>query len=177
MLQFRVNEFGDRLVLPATIEDDSTFDDLMAAGRYRYPDPDITASTFFPPRAHHTSSTNDTTDNRRRLAFFWILEVAPGVKMNSDEVIAYIRAYGVLATTFLEQLTVCAVHPHSPANGRLAAYATARKIGRTEPNWYVPVVYRYNGRSYIEPHRIDFGFRPGDGFLVRPSIDRAVCLW
>lgn len=163
MLQFLSDAEDEPLVFPVTVDYRASFADLFVAGDYRYPDPDVTGERFFVP------------GTGTRTLFFRILEVTGQRRVPSETVLASVKEHQVRPVTFVELLAVCAAIPNLPSADEatvlreIAAFGTVREIGSGDrPNCYVPVVQRFNGRRYLEPHRVDFPWKPGDQFLVAP---------
>jgi hypothetical protein len=164
MLEFVHDDEQEPVIVPVTVDYEAPFEALMEAGRYRYPDPDLTAANFF------------AGGKGRRALFFSILEVV-GAPLSSLEVAAAIAGRRARGATLLELLAACAAHPELPLDRGpalvhdLAAFGAIRELGNPARR-YVPVVQRYNGHRYAEPHPYDFLWRPGDQFLVA-SLDAA----
>lgn len=154
MLHDITDDEDEPLMIPATVDYRAAFGDVVYAGGYRYPDPDVTAERFW------------RNGEGSRTLFFRILRAS--TRIGHADVEAAIAAHGVRPATPLEMLTVCAAYPDLPLEGHLAALGVIweqENVGTRR----VPVVQRYNGKRYLDLHPLHFLWKPGDQFLVAPA--------
>jgi hypothetical protein len=154
MLRYVTDDAGVPLALTVTVDYRATLGDLVAAGKYRYPDPDITPERFW------------RTGEVQRTISFRILRA--DVRLSHADVEAAIAATGLRAVTPLELLSACTAMPDVPSDGRVAALGVVWHDERTSAR-RVTLVQRYNGSRYLDLHPLHFLWHVGDQFLVAPA--------